>query len=65
MLHHRSTKGELISKVFRNETKQTQIDLDALERQVMMDKEIGNSKTRVHICHMLEIIRRLRLAEAI
>lgn len=62
--HITTTKGVAQSKVFRPIEKPG-LDLDAIERQTMLDKEAGNSKTRIHICHMVEIIRRLRLADGV
>lgn len=59
------TKGNMSSRRFiAMETKPT-LDLDALERQALLDKSAGNSKTRVHICHVMEIIKRLRLVEGV
>jgi hypothetical protein len=55
------SKGSMSSRrVVAMETKPT-LDLDALERQIRMEKQIQNPKTKVHLCTLQELIDAARL----
>lgn len=58
--HIVDTDGKRKSKRFEFE-KPLGLNLDALEHQVRAEKAIGNSKTRVYLCDLQQLIDAARL----